>query len=177
MQKIFYLLGQLDDGDIEWIAANSSQQVFAAAEAIIEINEYPKQIYIILNGEAGVWLKDKKIADIGVGEVIGEISLVDSRPATATVKASTELICLAISREILLPKLEANPEFSSRFYKGIAMFLSDRMRESMLMLEFSDINNLTPIKQGIELSDELLDTAHLAGARFERIMQILSAVK
>lgn len=71
-------------------------------------------------------------------------------------------------------KLERDVGFASRFYHALAVFLSDRLRSTVSRLGFG---RDTGLDEAAEYEDELdpliLDTVHLAGSRFDRILKRL----
>ena len=52
---------------------------------------------MIVEGEANVKRNQRKIATLGPGEAIGELSLLDHGPRTATVEAATPMTLLVLS--------------------------------------------------------------------------------
>src|SRR5271166_4805466 len=68
------------------------------------------------------------IARMGAGEIVGEVSLVDSAPASATITARGDSYALFLDKKILLERLEREDGFASRFYRALAIFLADRLR-------------------------------------------------
>jgi CRP-like cAMP-binding protein len=129
-------------------------------------------ISIVLDGEliatleaAGVML-----GRLGPGEIVGEMSFVDASPPSATVKAATDCAVLQVPREALRKRLETDNAFAARFYRAVAMMLSDRLRSS-------NVRNGAPRAAGTLQEDELdgnfLDTVSLAGDRFSRMLQRL----
>jgi CRP-like cAMP-binding protein len=91
--------------------------------------------------------------------------VIDARPPRATVSAATASVVYAISKARLQQELEANPPFAARFYKAVATFLSDRVRQTMGQDPNPD-----------ELDANVLDNLDRAGARFDALgRQLLDA--
>jgi hypothetical protein len=80
-----------------------------------------------------------------------------------------EASVLEISKDILNEKLSRDPEFGSRFYRAIAMFLSQRMRNTISRMGYGD--DKVEEENVDELDTKVLDNVALAGARFERLMK------
>ncbi len=78
-------------------------------------------LYIILRGHAEVlkYQDDEytKIADLGPGDVAGEISLLFEEPVSATVRTTTPTTLLFLAREIFKPLVDAIPELLVHFNK------------------------------------------------------------
>jgi CRP-like cAMP-binding protein len=107
------------------------------------------------------------------GEVIGEISFIDSRPPSATVTALEDARVLAIPRPQLAAKLEQDVAFAARFYYSLAIFLADRMRNTVSRLGY----HIGPLEEDVEYADELdpqvLQRMTLAGVRFDWMLKQL----
>ncbi|HEY1067108.1 MAG TPA: cyclic nucleotide-binding domain-containing protein, partial [Pirellulales bacterium] len=132
-------------------------------------------IYILLEGMLEVTSPGMvgRAVRLGVGEVVGEISLLDRRPPTATVKAATGCHVLAVRRDDLTAKIAEDEGFAARFYQALAVFLAHRLRNTYQQLGYG--KNALDEDQEFEgeLSAEVLDTMHLAATRFDRALQRL----
>ena len=53
--------------------------------------------YLIVEGTASVTLKGKAVAELGPGEFVGEMALLDHSPRSATVTAQTPMRLLAMN--------------------------------------------------------------------------------
>jgi CRP/FNR family cyclic AMP-dependent transcriptional regulator len=175
MRKVLFLLGQLSDSDVEWLIENGSKQHVPAGATLIERGGAIDKVYVLLHGTLEVQLGDKPIL-LYSGEVVGEISLLDSRPPTTDVSAATDCIVLALPRDRILAKLDEDVPFASRFYHALAVFLAYRMRNTYQRLGYGKGLPMDEQEQyEDELSPEILDNVHLAGARFDRVLQRLLA--
>ena len=179
MRKILYLLGQLNDHDLGWILANGRKERAPRGTVLICEGKPIEALYIVLVGTvevSGSGLDKANPIRLGCGEVVGEVSFVDSRPPMANVIAGEDTTVLAIPRAKLAAKLAADAEFASRFYRSIAIFLAQRLRSTTRRLGYS---HGEPLKQEEEYEDELgeevLDSLHMAGTRFDHVLQRLLA--
>ena len=84
MKRVLYILGLLEDTDIDWMVSAGERVEVPSGEDIISEGKRTGYMYIVLDGAADVVVNDNVVASIGKGEVVGEISLLDSRPPTAT---------------------------------------------------------------------------------------------
>lgn len=106
--------------------------------------------------------------------MVGEISLIDSRPPTATVRALTKSVVLRIRRQSINLRLESNKAFAARMYKAIAVFLAQRLRTTVTSMGYSETQTLDEGSEDEdEISPDLLDSLSLAGARFNVILERL----
>jgi CRP/FNR family cyclic AMP-dependent transcriptional regulator len=89
MRKVLYIFGLLSDADVEWMAQTGVRRRLRDGDVIIRENESSDFLIFLLEGELLVTTRRLgNIARMGVGEVIGEMSLVDSAPPSATITAS-----------------------------------------------------------------------------------------
>ena len=87
MRKVLYIFGLLTDGDIEWMAKNGTCRRLSDGELLIEEGGTSDSLILLLEGELQVTAKGYgAIARMGVGEIVGEVSLVDSAPPSATTR-------------------------------------------------------------------------------------------
>jgi CRP/FNR family transcriptional regulator, cyclic AMP receptor protein len=119
-----------------------------------------------------------EIARLGVGEIVGEMSLLDSAPPSATVVANGDCMALFLDKDVLLQRLETDAAFGARFYKALAVFLADRLRGTVRRLGYGDTQ---PFDPGTIAKDELdvgiLDGVSVAGDRFDRMLKMLAGVR
>ena len=177
MRNGLYILGQLNDEDIEWMLTVGRRRDLAPGTVLIREGIPTDALYIVLDGALSVSLASlggKEIAQSLAGEIIGEISFVDARPPSATVTAVQRAAVFAIDRSQLQDKLDRDAAFAARFYRSLAIFLSDRLRNSLDLLNPSTGHSAHGgALDEDELDLNVLDNVHLAGARFNRILQRL----
>jgi bacteriocin-type transport-associated protein len=177
MRKVLYILGLLKDEDIDWLVAVGQTDSVTAGEALIREGEAFDSVYILLEGTLRVSIveqQDKELARLGPGEMVGEISMLDSRPPSATVTAATDVQVLRVPRTDLVAKLKTDKAFSARFYRAIGVFLAQRLRNTVARLGYGDARDLDEdVENSDDIDPELLDTISLAGKRFEEILNRL----
>src|SRR5882757_10783538 len=172
MRKVLYMFGLLSDIDVQWIAKTGLLKRLRNGDVVIHEGEQTDALIFILEGELAVSnLALGEFARMGVGEIIGEVSLVDSAPASATVTAKGEGLALFLDKETLMAKLAVDTGFGSRFYRALAVFLADRLRDarrssgnrSIAAAEIADD----------ELDVGILDRVSNAGDRFSQMLKTL----
>lgn len=171
MRKVLYILTRLTDDDVDWLASIGERRRLPVGTVLIREGEAIDAVTFVLDGKVSVTIEGiGEVAQLGSGEIVGEMSLVDESPPSATVTVIEPATVLAVDRETLNVKLEREPEFAARLYRAIAMFLSVRMRSTVQRLGYGG----RPASQE-EIDLELLETVHLAGARFDRMLKQLMA--
>ena len=81
--------------------------------------------FLIATGQAEVTRDGKHIAQLGPGDVVGELSLIDGRRRSATVTATTDLEVLELDREDLLTLMKKAPPVVRKLLEALAQ----RVRE------------------------------------------------
>lgn len=176
MKKVFFLLGELVDDDIDWMVSTGRREEVAAGTVLIEEGKPIDTLLILLDGTLSVSvsaLEGKTIARLTSGAVVGEMSFADARPPSATVQAVETSLVLSIPRERLVEKLQEDEGFASRFYRAIAIFLSTRLRGTVRYLGYAKDQFLQDDNTSEDLSPEIIDNVPLAKARFDWLLRRL----
>ncbi|HVT18279.1 MAG TPA: cyclic nucleotide-binding domain-containing protein [Thermoanaerobaculia bacterium] len=180
MRKVLFLFGQLNDDDVEWILKAGSKSVVPAGAVLIEQGIALDAVFILLEGRLGVWLHgrrgpEREIARLNAGEIVGEMSFIDARPPSATVRALAPSTVFAVPRSVLNAKLAADQGFAARFYRALAIYLSTTVRERHRALGYGSGEELDEPGEADEDDGELdstvLDGVYLAGERFDRMVK------
>ncbi len=130
----FVILSALAEGDMEWIFGTGRERKVAAGEVVVNEGVRGEFLYIVLDGLVAVLSSGeggREIARLGPGETFGEMSFLDNRPASATVAAIEDSSLLAIARADFEDDLPKDPGLAARLYKGLAMIVAGRLRQSM----------------------------------------------
>ena len=87
---------------------------------LIREDEPGRQFFILLNGEADVRRKGRKLNTMEAGDFFGEISLVTERPTTATVTLTEPSTALVISRPAFRRMLLSQPGVQLQVLEALA---------------------------------------------------------
>lgn len=85
---------------------------FAAGEVIMAEGERGELMYVVLEGEVTITLKGKVLATASSGEIVGEMSLINSGLRSATVTAGTDCVLAMIDRVSFQSMLRHVPDFA-----------------------------------------------------------------
>lgn len=177
MKRVVFILGVLDDDDVDWLIEAGQRQELQPGQVLIREGEPCEHIYLILDGGLEVSvaaLSDQPIAHLATGEVVGEMSFVDSQPPSATVSALEPSIVLAISCTQLRHKLQQDIWFASRFYRALAILLSSRLRSTVKHLQGEHWRPVASLNDaGL---DEMNDMLSIGGIRFDWMLKRLRDV-
>jgi CRP/FNR family transcriptional regulator, cyclic AMP receptor protein len=169
MRKVLFLFGQLNDDDVEWMLRVGKRQPVARDEVLIRQGVPVDALFILLEGGLAVLLgrQEREIARLNAGEVVGEMSFIDARPPSATVRGLESSTAFAIPKTVLTAKLEKDQGFAARFYRALAIYLSTTVRERHQML----LGEAQAENDPDELDATVLDGVSLAGERFDRMVK------
>jgi CRP/FNR family transcriptional regulator, cyclic AMP receptor protein len=176
MRKILFILGQLTDVDVEWLIGHGRKRDIPTGTVLVHEGQPIDMLFIVLRGQLevhGAYLQGTGIR-LGSGEIVGEVSLLDSRPPIATVTSIEPSTVLAIPRADIADHLNDDMGFAVRFYRALAVLLAQRLRNTGMRLGDGKAKAIEDdVEYSDELSPEVLDSVHVAGARFERVLQRL----
>jgi CRP/FNR family transcriptional regulator, cyclic AMP receptor protein len=176
MRKVLYIFGVLTDSDVDSLARIGTPRRLRDGETVIEEGKPADSLILLLEGEFLVTKKGMgQIARLGVGEIVGEMSLVDPALPSATITARGRCLALFINKTILLQKLESDVGFGCRFYRALAVFLADRLRATMRSPSLSErgiADEAAALKD--ELDAGILDAVSSAGERFQRMVKAIT---
>ncbi len=161
MKRSLFVFGFLTDSDVEWLASASSFRQYATGETLIAEGARSERLIILIDGAADVSIRGRHVATVSSGEIVGEISLLDSRPPSATVTANEPTITIGIPFETLRARLKVDPEFSSRLYYSLGVLLSQRMRETLG----------GQIEDADEINPDVMEQVAVAGRRLELLKE------
>jgi CRP-like cAMP-binding protein len=106
--------------DLEKIAKSADEVTVAPGALIVDQGQTGREAFVIVKGSAIVKRNGKKVATLGPGAVVGELSLLDHGPRTASVLAESECVLLVISQRQFLAVIDAIPALSHKLLATLA---------------------------------------------------------
>jgi CRP-like cAMP-binding protein len=166
MPTALFLFVALLDTDMRWMTRVGVVRAYAAGDRLICRDEQLNGLLIILEGSADVEIVGRTLTR-RAGECLGEVSLVDTRPASATVTAVEPTRALWLDGEVLRRRFEVDPGFEARCYRGLAILLANRLREATTAPD--------QIDDALLLDETMMDGIARAGERFRLLLSYTSA--
>ena len=104
------------------LMARFSPETFAAGQVLVKQGDPAGCLYLIASGGVDVYGTDADgdrvvLAQLGPGDVVGEISLVLRRPATADVIAAHQTVALALTQERFQAAIKEHPTLLGELYE------------------------------------------------------------
>ncbi|HWS48281.1 MAG TPA: cyclic nucleotide-binding domain-containing protein [Acidimicrobiia bacterium] len=112
--------------ELKLVAKLAKMRTYASGSTIIvEGDTVPDAMFVILEGRAEVRRGSRRIAELGAGDVVGELAVLGRVPRNATVTAVARCETAVISRRDVYRLIEDAPGFSRKLLEALA----SRVRE------------------------------------------------
>lgn len=122
----------LEEADYDIIESYMFRYEYEAGKYVFKEGTHGGYMFFIVTGEAEVtkMVDNKKvqIANVSTGRSIGEMSLLDGNPRSASVRAVTDLTLIVLKREDFNRLMTDHPVTANRVVIGIASLLSRSLR-------------------------------------------------
>ena len=172
----------------EAIAAKVSKRRFRQGEVIVTQGEYAQGLFILLNGRVRVLTTDERgkeviLAVLKAGAFVGEMSLIDRQPASATVRVELTADTLMLERSEFERSLPEPGSLSYAIMRGLVrrLRLADRRIEMLALLDVHGRVAQTLEDMAEEVDGELViahrvnrqDVAKIVGASREMVSRVM----
>lgn len=118
------LFAQVPEEDLELLAGYCERVHFASEEPIALTGQTGNDLYIVLSGTVEVRRAERVLAELGPGEAIGELAVLDGKPRSADMVASGAVTLLRIAKEGFDQALDRQPGLA----RGLLRKLASRLR-------------------------------------------------
>ena len=174
LRKVLLVFAELDDLDIDWLSRLGTVVNRQPGETLIEQGNQINQLWVVLQGEADVFLitsgRSQLVGSSRRGELLGEIALLSGESqATASVIARDRMQLLVLPQEQLKQRVGADASFSERFHRALAMLLSHRCRDQLMSYGLA---SRAASNEAIDF--DTLDNISNAGRRFDWLCRQLA---
>ena len=129
IEKVIFLKGvslfeHIPPNDLIVIAQISHEENIPKSHPVFKENDSGDSLYLIVSGEVLIHKDSEELANIGSGDVFGEMAILDSEPRSASATTKGDSVLLKIEREDFSDLLHEKPEISL----GIIRVLCTRLR-------------------------------------------------
>ncbi len=183
------LFSMLTETQATLVADGVVKRRFRRGEVIVEQGKKTNALFILLNGRARVLAADSRgreviLATLRPGDHIGEMSLIDNEPHSATVRAEVQTDVLMLGRTEFARCLPENSSMAYAVMRGLVQRLrqADRKIESLALMDVYGRVARALLEFGAEVGDgELLirekisrqDIAKMVGASREMVSRVM----
>jgi CRP-like cAMP-binding protein len=120
MLKQVPLFAGLDDRELEQIAATMRERRFAAGATVTEEGAGGAGFFVVETGEAAVFVDGEPRPVIGPGDYFGEIALLTGSDRTATITATSDMVCWGMTPWDFRPLVEDNSTIAWKLLTAMA---------------------------------------------------------
>ena len=110
--------------ELRALAAAVDEVTVAAGTVLCQQGDTGRECFVLMSGEVDVVIDEVCVATLGPGQVVGELSMLDHGPRTATVIAHTNAELFVIPRRRFKVLMERVPPLGS----ALMVALSQRIR-------------------------------------------------
>ncbi len=115
--------------DLEKIAKAGDEVSMPAGSLIVDQGQTGREAFVILSGSVTVKRNGKKMATLGPGNIVGELSLLDHGPRTATVVCETDCTFLLLGQRSFLGVVDSVPALSHKILASLASKIRELDRQ------------------------------------------------
>ena len=122
------LFSDLSEAEVQQIALLFKERHFTAGECVVKEGAEGAAFFLIESGEAAVSVAGKERAALQPGDHFGEIALIDEGVRSATITATTDLICFGLTFWEFKPLVVENGELGWK----LLHYLAQKLRSAEL---------------------------------------------
>ncbi len=131
IEKVLFLKGvdlfkTIPAEELSAIAQITDEVEYAPEQTVFKEGDQGDAMYLIVDGRVKIFVGERNLAELGIGQCFGEMAILDAEPRSASVAALSDLTLLKIKREDFDEILAEKPEIS----RGIIKVLTTRLRDA-----------------------------------------------
>ncbi|MFV0309755.1 MAG: Crp/Fnr family transcriptional regulator [Desertimonas sp.] len=111
--------------ELERIARSGDEITMTAGTLLVDQGQTGKEAFVVMDGSVTIKRNGRKVTTLGPGAIVGELSLLDHGPRTATAVCETDCTLFVIDQRHFLAVLDDVPAIG---HKMLAI-LAGRIRE------------------------------------------------
>jgi len=120
MLKRVPLFVGLDDRELQEIAMSMRERRFKAGDTVTQEGAGGVGFFVVQEGQAEVQVGGQTRGSVGPGDYFGEIALINESPRTATLIASTDMLCYGMTPWDFRPLVESNSTIAWKLLTAMA---------------------------------------------------------
>jgi CRP-like cAMP-binding protein len=105
---------------LERLADAANDVAFSEGQVIVQQGQVGNGLYIVMSGEVRILAGADELTRLGPGETIGELSVIDQQPRSASAVAAVETVCLALASWDLIALVEQDPSLALNLLRQLA---------------------------------------------------------
>jgi phosphoenolpyruvate synthase/pyruvate phosphate dikinase len=129
LQRVQLFAG-LDRREVAQIARLFKERRFSEGETVVMEGSGGAAFFLIDSGKATVSIHGAERTTLQQGDYFGEIALIDEGPRSATITASTQLVCYGLTFWEFRPLVQGNGAIGWKLLQSMAKMLRDAQQDS-----------------------------------------------
>src|SRR5947207_4453599 len=125
-------LRYLTPNDWALIIDKAKRLSFKKDEKLVSYGKQSRTLYVLGAGKVSIAVSGTRIAQIGPGEICGEMAFLENSVASATGTAEGEVEAYCLEWSVVEDLFELFPHLASRFCRSVAVHLWRRLREEIV---------------------------------------------
>jgi len=125
------LCREFEPEEVMAFEALSRERRFADGDVILELDRPNGSLFVVDSGAVRIERETGEgavtVSELGPGETFGEMSFLDHSPASARVRACSEVVLVELSHEMLEELLEDHPRLWGKVWRNVALVLKERL--------------------------------------------------
>jgi CRP/FNR family cyclic AMP-dependent transcriptional regulator len=117
--------------DLQLVAKRAEDVKVDAGKELVSEGDTGTEFFVIIDGNATVSHRGRKVAELGPGKFFGELALLERAPRNATVTADTPMELVVLGQREFAGLIDDVPEFAHKLLAGLARRLRDADSQSV----------------------------------------------
>jgi len=114
------LFANLDEHELEQVGRHADEASVAEGQVLVTQDDSGNSFYVIIEGRADVIRDGQKLAELGDGDFLGEMALLEDLPRSATVVTTTPTRVLEMHRRDFSSVLDDAPHLARKMLATMA---------------------------------------------------------
>ena len=106
--------------ELEKVAKATDKITMTAGTMVMDQGQMGREAFVVVAGNVIVRRNGRQVATLGAGNVVGEMSLLDKGPRTATVVCETDCTLIVIDQRRFLAVVDSIPAISHKLLASLA---------------------------------------------------------
>lgn len=128
--KAVSLFAGCSNRELQAIHKAGEKVTMTAGTLIVDQGQLGREAFVVLDGEVTVRRAGRKIASLGPGAVVGELSLLDHGPRTASVTCDTDCTLFVLDQRHFQKVIEHHPQIAMKLLAQLAGHIRRLDRQS-----------------------------------------------
>jgi CRP-like cAMP-binding protein len=126
------LFADLSRKELVQLARLSDDVEVPAGRVLCKEGDRGREFFVLVEGDVDVARNGRRVAQLGPGDFVGEISLLEQTPRTATVTAKTPLRFFVLTPREFQQVLDENPSVERKILRALARRVLELSRDPTL---------------------------------------------